>query len=94
MGGDSTSLVMPIPKNGYPLILCANQIQTEQGRRIRLKTPSVTIEAVRLRVKSEGKIYEMEIGTRDNPSIITRSYQDGVIGVSAEPASKAAEPRK
>src|SRR5262245_41104901 len=69
-------------------------VKTERGWRIRLKTPSVTIEAVRLRVKSEGRIYEMEIGRGDNPSIITHSYQDGVIGVSAEPASKAAQPRK
>ena len=65
-------------------------VKTEQGKRIRLKMPGATIEAVRLCVKSEGKIYHIEIGGRDG-SMILQAFPSGQEGRNGGPAQSAAQ---
>ena len=63
-------------------------VKTEQGKRIRLEMPGVTIEAVRLCVKSQGQITELRIGEGD--AFDVRTYQEGANGAAtAAPAIPA-----
>lgn len=70
-------------------------VKTEEDSKIRLELPGVTIEAVCLRIKSEGSIFEMQI-TKDG-RIQSQKYQDGQqgkTGSTPEPAPAIDQPRK
>jgi hypothetical protein len=50
-----------------------HQVKTGQDNRIRLEMPGVTVEAVRLRIKSKGNIYEVQVGA---DTFTVRSFPD------------------
>jgi hypothetical protein len=64
-------------------------VKTEQGKRVRVEMPGVVIEAVRLRVKSKGSIFEIYVnaGGEFHLDHLPDQLPEGEIGGPAKSAA-------
>ena len=64
---DAENRIIELPDNSMITIapgtkMTVHQVTTEHGKRVRLETPGITIDSVRLRVKWKDNITEVRVG--------------------------------